>query len=193
VKVLAFGLPWHDSVGLGRSHASVEFFARIRSSVRLASCRPVPTDCGLNVHATNTFEDAWTEPQTSCLSAEARNPLWTCCKIRLRWPFWLIADRAPRWVSSVCTGSLLLGAAGLLRGYRAAVHWGAREALGQFGAVPSNERVHIDRNRFTRGGNYSGGRSWYRYRLEMGWREHGASNRADYGIRAATAVSHGAT
>jgi cyclohexyl-isocyanide hydratase len=116
-----------------------------------------------------------------------------CCKIRLRWPFWLIADRAPRWVSSVCTGSLLLGAAGLLRGYRAAVHWGAREALGQFGAVPSNERVHIDRNRFTRGGNYSGGRSWYRYRLEMGWREHGASNRADYGIRAATAVSHGAT
>jgi L-lactate permease len=52
-------------------------------------------------------------------------------------------------VCSVCTGSLLLGAAGLLRGYRASVHWGARDALTQFGAEPSNERVCFDRNRIT--------------------------------------------
>ena len=57
-----------------------------------------------------------------------------------------LADRGSRarWVCSVCTGSLLLGAAGLLRGYRASVHWGARDALSQFGAEPSNERVCID-------------------------------------------------
>jgi len=55
-----------------------------------------------------------------------------------------------------CTGSLLLGAAGLLRGYRAAVHWGAREALGQFGAEPSSERVCVDRNRLTGGGVTAG-------------------------------------
>jgi len=59
-------------------------------------------------------------------------------------------------VCSVCTGSLLLGGAGLLRGYRAAVHWGAREALSQFGAEPSNERVCIDRNRLTGGGITAG-------------------------------------
>ena len=55
-----------------------------------------------------------------------------------------------------CTGSLLLGAAGLLRDYRAAVHWGAREALSQFGAELSNERVCIDRNRLTGGGVTAG-------------------------------------
>src|SRR5262249_16713939 len=70
-----------------------------------------------------------------------------------------LADRGSRarWVCSVCTGSLLLGAAGLLRGYRAAVHWGAREALTQFGAEPSSERVCVDRNRLTGGGIPAGG------------------------------------
>ena len=53
-------------------------------------------------------------------------------------------------------GPLLLGAAGLLRGYRAAGHWGARDALAQFGAEPSNERVCIDRNRLTGGGITAG-------------------------------------
>jgi cyclohexyl-isocyanide hydratase len=56
----------------------------------------------------------------------------------------------------VCTGALLLGAAGLLRGYRASVHWGAREALSQFGAEPSNERVCVDRNRLTGAGITAG-------------------------------------
>ena len=49
-----------------------------------------------------------------------------------------------------------LGAAGLLRGYRAAVHWGARETLKQFGAEPSSEGVCIDRNRLTGGGITAG-------------------------------------
>jgi cyclohexyl-isocyanide hydratase len=50
----------------------------------------------------------------------------------------------------------LLGAAGLLRGYRASTHWGTREVLNQFGAEPSNERVCIDRNRLTGGGVTAG-------------------------------------
>jgi len=69
-----------------------------------------------------------------------------------------LAERGSRarWVCSVCTGSLLLGAAGLLRGYRAAVHWGARETLEQFGAELSGERICIDRNRLTGGGITAG-------------------------------------
>jgi cyclohexyl-isocyanide hydratase len=43
-----------------------------------------------------------------------------------------------------------------LRGYRAAVHWGARETLTQFGAEPSSERVCVDRNRLTGGGVTAG-------------------------------------
>jgi len=61
-----------------------------------------------------------------------------------------------RYVTSVCTGSLLLGAAGLLRGYRATSHWTAIEYLSAFGAMPSRERVCIDRNRITGGGVTAG-------------------------------------
>ena len=61
-----------------------------------------------------------------------------------------------RWVTSVCTGSLLLGAAGLLRGYRAATHWMYMELLPAFGALPVAERVVIDRNRITAGGVTAG-------------------------------------
>src|SRR5207344_172389 len=70
----------------------------------------------------------------------------------------LLADRGSRarWVCSVCTGALLLGAAGLLRGYRAATHWGARDALKQFGAEWSGERICVDRNRLTGGGITAG-------------------------------------
>ena len=60
------------------------------------------------------------------------------------------------WVTSVCTGSLILGAAGLLDGYRAATHWAARDLLPLFGAEPAAERVVIDRNRITGGGVTAG-------------------------------------
>ena len=61
-----------------------------------------------------------------------------------------------RWVTSVCTGSLILGAAGLLKGYRAATHWAARELLPLFGAEPVEARVVVDRNRITGGGVTAG-------------------------------------
>jgi transcriptional regulator GlxA family with amidase domain len=61
-----------------------------------------------------------------------------------------------RYVTSVCTGSLLLGAAGLLRGRRAACHWAFRELLAAFGAVPDPARVVRDGNVFTGGGVTAG-------------------------------------
>ncbi|HEU0066555.1 MAG TPA: DJ-1/PfpI family protein [Sphingomonas sp.] len=60
------------------------------------------------------------------------------------------------WATSVCTGSLILGAAGLLRGYRAGCHWAQRDMLPLFGAEPVAERVVIDRNRITGGGVTAG-------------------------------------
>jgi cyclohexyl-isocyanide hydratase len=60
------------------------------------------------------------------------------------------------WVTSVCTGALILGAAGLLEGYRAATHWTAMEILSVFGATPTYERVVVDRNRVTGGGVTAG-------------------------------------
>jgi cyclohexyl-isocyanide hydratase len=61
-----------------------------------------------------------------------------------------------RYVTSVCTGSLVLGAAGLLQGKRAACHWAWRELLAQFGAIPDPGRVVRDGNLVTGGGVTAG-------------------------------------
>lgn len=69
-----------------------------------------------------------------------------------------VADRGARakYVTSVCTGSVLLAAAGLLEGYRAASYWPTRDILPMFGAIPVDARVVVDRNRITGGGITAG-------------------------------------
>jgi cyclohexyl-isocyanide hydratase len=69
-----------------------------------------------------------------------------------------LADRgrSAKYITSVCSGSLLLGAAGLLKGYKATSHWAARDGLTAFGAVPTEARVVVDRNRITGGGVTAG-------------------------------------
>lgn len=61
-----------------------------------------------------------------------------------------------KYLTSVCTGSLVLGAAGLLRGRRAACHWMSRDMLAQFGAVPDPARVVVDGNVISGGGVTAG-------------------------------------
>jgi cyclohexyl-isocyanide hydratase len=61
-----------------------------------------------------------------------------------------------KYVTSVCTGALVLGAAGLLKGYRATTHWLSLDLLPVFGVIPATDRVVIDRNRITGGGVTSG-------------------------------------
>ncbi|TCW82096.1 dimethylglycine dehydrogenase [Burkholderia sp. SRS-46] len=63
---------------------------------------------------------------------------------------------AARYVTSVCTGALLLGAAGLLRGRRATTHWAFHELLAPLGATPVRERVVRDGNLITGGGVTAG-------------------------------------
>lgn len=61
-----------------------------------------------------------------------------------------------QYVTSVCTGALVLGAAGLLRGYRATTHWLSLGFLDHFGAIPVDARVVVDRDRVTGGGVTAG-------------------------------------
>jgi cyclohexyl-isocyanide hydratase len=61
-----------------------------------------------------------------------------------------------RFVTSVCTGALVLGAAGLLRGRRATTHWASHDLLAAFGAIPTPERVVRDGNLMTGGGVTAG-------------------------------------
>ncbi|MEU6665144.1 DJ-1/PfpI family protein [Streptomyces sp. NPDC046727] len=70
---------------------------------------------------------------------------------------WLrAADATSTWTTSVCTGSLLLAAAGLLRGRRATSHWLALDHLRDFGAEPTGERVVVDGKYVTAAGVSSG-------------------------------------
>jgi cyclohexyl-isocyanide hydratase len=66
------------------------------------------------------------------------------------------AAATARYVVGICTGSLVLGAAGLLRGKRAGTHWMSRDLLRAFGAEPIAERVVVDGNVFTGGGVTAG-------------------------------------
>lgn len=61
-----------------------------------------------------------------------------------------------KYITSVCTGSMVLGAAGLLKGYRATSHWTMVDFLSAFGATPTRTRVCTDRNRVTGGGVTAG-------------------------------------
>ncbi|HEY3306802.1 MAG TPA: DJ-1/PfpI family protein [Candidatus Binatia bacterium] len=61
-----------------------------------------------------------------------------------------------KYVTSVCTGALALGAAGLLKGYRATTHWLSLDLLPIFGAIAVTDRVVVDRNRITGGGVTAG-------------------------------------
>jgi cyclohexyl-isocyanide hydratase len=69
-----------------------------------------------------------------------------------------LSDRGSRakWITSVCTGSLLLAAAGLLKGYSATSHWAVRHLLAALGANPVEERVVQHGNRLTGGGVTAG-------------------------------------
>ncbi|SAL11521.1 dimethylglycine dehydrogenase [Caballeronia terrestris] len=64
--------------------------------------------------------------------------------------------RGARFVTSVCTGALVLGAAGLLRGRRATTHWAFHSLLADLGAIPVRERVVRDGNLLTGGGITAG-------------------------------------
>ncbi|MBS0534584.1 MAG: DJ-1/PfpI family protein [Proteobacteria bacterium] len=61
-----------------------------------------------------------------------------------------------KYLTSVCTGSLVLGAAGLLKGKRATCHWAALEHLKPLGAIPVSEKVVVDGNVVTGAGVTSG-------------------------------------
>jgi cyclohexyl-isocyanide hydratase len=114
---------------------------------------PVRTDALFDLHPTATFAEV-PRADIMCVpggfgTVAAMEDAETLAWLRQ------VADGA-RWVTSVCTGSLLLGAAGLLKGYRAGCHWGSREQLAWFGAEPVAERVVFDRNRVTGGGVTAG-------------------------------------
>ncbi len=116
---------------------------------------PVRSDSVAAILPTCTIDDASDPPDVLFVPGAADGVLTAMANPAL---VGYLARQGPKagWVASVCTGSLLLGAAGLLRGYRATTHWLALSALSSFGAEPVRSRWVIDRNRATGGGVTAG-------------------------------------
>lgn len=116
---------------------------------------PIPTDAGLSVVATVGYADAWEAPDILFVPG-GETPSFDLVEDDETIRFLASRGAKATWVTSVCTGSLLLGAAGLLTGYKATSHWLVRDELAQFGAFPTPGRWVVDRNRATGGGVTAG-------------------------------------
>lgn len=114
---------------------------------------PVPSDCGLALVPTVTLEDC---PPLDLLCVPGGAPVAPLMRDEAVLAWLRRQAETASYVTSVCTGSLILAAAGLLRGYRAGCYWASGHQLALFGAEFVAERVVFDRNRVTAGGVTSG-------------------------------------
>ena len=133
-----------------------EVFARLPDTEVLLIARtldPVTTDRGLTLMPTTSFEECPALDVLCVPGGPGQIPLMEEAETL---DFLRAKAKGARYLTAVCTGSLLLGAAGLLQGYQAACHWLSREQLTLLGADPVPDRVVIDRNRVTGGGVTAG-------------------------------------
>ena len=101
---------------------------------------PVQTDAGFAILPTATLADV-DRADILCVPGGFGTHRAIADDATIDWVARVGADA--RWVTSGCTGSLVLGAAGLLRGYKAGCHWAQRHMLPLFGAEPVAERVRV--------------------------------------------------
>jgi cyclohexyl-isocyanide hydratase len=114
---------------------------------------PVASDTALTITPTTSFADC-PPLDVICVPGGAGTDEMVIDEEMLE--FVRAQSKAAKYVTSVCTGSLVLGAAGLLRGYKATTHWTAMRYLEAYGALPTKTRVCVDRNRVTGGGVTAG-------------------------------------
>lgn len=114
---------------------------------------PVPTDAGFSIMPNATFADC---PQLDLICVPGGTGQIELMTDQETLDFLRKQAAGARYVTSVCTGSLVLGAAGLLKGYKSACHWAWRDMLPAFGAIPVAERIVRDRNRISGGGVTAG-------------------------------------
>lgn len=115
----------------------------------------VVSDTGVPVRPTMTFAECRPKPTILFIPGGTDGTLAAMEDKEVR-EFVAESGASATYVTSVCTGSLVLGAAGLLRGYKATCHWLALDSLTLFGAEPIGERVVVDRNRVTGAGVTAG-------------------------------------
>lgn len=129
--------------------------AKVHLVTNQPDLRPVPSDMGLPIQPTVTMASC---PRDASILFVPGGTTGTLAAARDKATVDFVRDRASRarFVTSVCTGSLVLGAAGVLKGKRATSHWCVVSLLSQFGATPANERIVRDGNVITAAGVSAG-------------------------------------
>jgi cyclohexyl-isocyanide hydratase len=133
-----------------------QVFARMPNTVVAlvaADPEPVVTDCGWSVVPSVSLDEA---PAADVLVVPGGNGAFSAMLDPRILAFVTAQAASARFITSVCTGSFVLGAAGLLRGKRATSHWASLPMLEQFGALPTEERVVRDGDVVTGAGVSSG-------------------------------------
>lgn len=114
---------------------------------------PVTASTGLVLKPTTTFHDC---PALDVICIPGGSGVGPLMEDEVTLAFIQTQAANARYVTSVCTGSLVLGAAGLLKGKRATTHWAYHDLLATLGAIPVKDRVVRDGNLLTGGGITAG-------------------------------------
>jgi cyclohexyl-isocyanide hydratase len=133
-----------------------QFLSRLPHAVvhvAAATNDPVRTDCGFAIVPTISFADC---PQADILCVPGGHGVRQAISDAAVVDFVRTQSASADWITSVCTGALILGAAGLLDGRQATTHWAYTQLLAKFGAKHQHARVVRDGNLVTAGGVTSG-------------------------------------
>lgn len=155
MKIACFLYPQFTSIDMIGPITAWQFTPGVEFEFIAAKTGPVATDTGLAFVATHDFNDMSANPDVVFVPGGGL-PTFEALQDETLLAAIARAGKQAQWVTSVCTGSLLVGAAGLLKGYRSACHWYPRQWLEKFGAMPDDGRVVIDRNRASGGGVTAG-------------------------------------
>ena len=134
----------------------VQFFARMPGAkIHVASKDggAVATDCGFSILPHSSFADC---PQADLLCVPGGFGVAAALSDTDLSGFVGKQAAGAKWITSVCTGAFILGAAGLLAGKRVSTHWGYTHLLAKYGAVHEDARIVYDGNLITAGGVTSG-------------------------------------
>lgn len=143
------GLTLQDLLG---PHTALSFSCQVHLVWKTKD--PIVTDSGITIHPTMTLAEC--PKEVDAIFVPGGPGTIPCLSDPEVLSFLADIGSRAKYVTSVCTGSLVLGAAGLMDGYKATSHWAYVDELALFGAIPTRQRVVTDRNRVSGGGVTAG-------------------------------------
>lgn len=155
IDILMLVYPAFTALDLVGPHHVFSVLEGYKVSLVWKDTKEVLSDTGLPVRPTLAFKDCPEQPAVLFVPGGTDGTLAAMEDREVR-EFVAVRGAKSKFVTSVCTGALVLGAAGLLKGYKATTHWLTHNALKAFGAESVAERVVVDRNRVTGAGVTAG-------------------------------------